>query len=139
MIYEQDIYKLIPQRPPIVMIDGFDGISPTEAHTTLTVKPDNIFCQDGKLQEPGIIEHIAQSAAALSGYADFLQNEPPKIGYIGEIKKCNIDDLPNVGRQLSTHLQIVAEAMGIKLLQAEVTVAGKQVADCAMKIFLRQE
>ncbi len=139
MFLGKDIYNLIPQRPPIVMIDGFEGISPTEALSTLTVLGENIFVQDNKLQEPGIIEHIAQSAAALSGYEDFLLNQPPKIGYIGEIKKCNIDRLPLVGEQLSTNLQIVAEAMGIKLLQAEVRIGDTIIADCSMKIFLRQE
>eukprot|EP00975_Prorocentrum_lima_P005690 1231614-Prorocentrum_lima.AAC.1 len=51
-------------RPPIVMVDSFFGIEENHSYSGLTVTADNIFCETRKLQEAGIIEHIAQSAAA---------------------------------------------------------------------------
>ena len=66
VIQGEGILNLIPQRPPIVMVDSFFGFEENRSYSGLTVTTDNLFCEAGRLQEPGIIEHIAQSAAAVS-------------------------------------------------------------------------
>lgn len=133
------LYDLIPQRPPIVMVDLLREPSATDADTGLTIHADNLFVENGLLREPGIIEHIAQSAAAFAGYTTFSQGLPPRLGYIGEIKKCRVHQLPAVGSQLHTHLTILGEAGGISLLQANTDIDGHPIAECQMKIFLKQE
>ena len=80
IISGEGILNLIPQRPPIVMVDSFCGIEDNCSYSGLTVTDDNIFCQEGKLQEAGIIEHIAQSAAARIGYIYLQKNEPVPLG-----------------------------------------------------------
>ena len=62
------IIDLIPQRDPIVMIDKFVGITNGISETQLTIKDNNIFVENGCFTEFGLIEHIAQSAAARVGY-----------------------------------------------------------------------
>lgn len=65
VIQGEGILNLIPQRPPIVMVDSFFGFEENRSYSGLTDHiTDNLFCEAGRLQEPGIIEHIAQSAAA---------------------------------------------------------------------------
>ena len=54
----EELFRLIPQRPPMVMIDRFYGIEENTSWSGLTVTTDNLFCRDGVLQETGIIEHI---------------------------------------------------------------------------------
>ncbi len=76
IISGEGILNLIPQRPPIVMVDSFCGIEDNCSYSGLTVTDDNIFCQEGKLQEAGLVEHIAQSAAARIGYIYLQKNEP---------------------------------------------------------------
>ena len=139
LLRDDGILQLIPQRDPIVMVDKFGDFEESGASTALTVESSNIFCQDGYLREPGLIEHIAQSAAAFAGFGTFQENLPPKLGYIGEIKRCHIYDLPAVGEELNTELRVVAQAGGVTLLNAEPHVAGKSVAECHMKIFLTDE
>lgn len=56
IIQGEGILNLIPQRPPIVMVDSFFGIEENHSYSGLTVTADNIFCETGKLQEAGIIE-----------------------------------------------------------------------------------
>ena len=63
-----EILGLIPQRAPIVMVDRFLGLEDGISTTCLEVRADNIFCNDGCLNECGVIEHIAQSAAARVGH-----------------------------------------------------------------------
>ena len=132
-----EIFQLIPQRPPIVMVDVLWSADEAGAETGLTVLEDNIFVRNGHLREPGLIEHIAQSAAAFAGYGTFARGEEPRLGYIGEIKDCNLLTLPAVGDALRTTIRMVAEAGGIRLISAETRVGEKIVASCLMKIFLK--
>ena len=94
----EDIKKLIPQRPPIMMVDTFWEATDTDARTGLTIQHDNYFVQNGKFREPGLIEHIAQSASAFAGYGYFKQGKPAPIGYIGEINVCGMSMMGNVFR-----------------------------------------
>lgn len=138
LLQGSELFKLIPQRAPMVMVDTFFGADETCAKTGLHILADNIFCQDNALQEPGIIEHIAQSAAAFAGYAPYTRGEEPKLGFIGEVKKCKITRLPQVGSFLCTQLRIVGEAAGITLMAAEVYDDEECIASCQMKIFIKE-
>lgn len=134
----EGIYRLIPQRPPIVMVDTFFEADAVSASTGLTIKSDNIFCQGNQLQEPGLIEHVAQSAAAFAGYAPYTRGENPKLGFIGEVKKFKINRLPQVDEVLKTSLRVLGEAAGVTLIAAETKVGEECVATCQMKIFIRE-
>ena len=130
------IHSLIPQRAPMMMLDAFFGGSDTEAYTGLTIQADNLFCVDGRFTEPGLIEHIAQSASALAGYKAYCRQQTAPVGYLGEVKKCRIFRLPEVGEQLRTSVQILSEALKISLLSAEIKSGNDTVATCQMKIFV---
>jgi predicted hotdog family 3-hydroxylacyl-ACP dehydratase len=134
----EDILKLIPQRAPIVMIDTLYEADDTSATTGLSISSDNIFVKDGILQEAALIEHIAQSAAAHAGYKTFQNNIPPKLGFIGEIKKCKINYLPKVNETLKTEIKILAEALGITLISAQTYSNETLVSSCQMKIFIKE-
>ncbi len=134
----EGLYKLIPQRPPIVMVDAFYHANAEEAETGLTVSADNLFCENKCLREPGLIEHIAQSAAAFAGYAPYMKGESPKLGFIGEIKHFKVNRLPIVGDILQTKLRVLGEAVGVTLIAAETLLEGEVVASCQMKIFIKE-
>lgn len=130
---------LIPQRPPIVMVDVVWSADEQSADTGLTIQEDNIFVKDGLFREPGLIEHIAQSAAAFAGYGTFVRGEEPQLGFIGEIKDCVFNLMPPVGSELRTHTQLVTEIGGIRLINAEVRLKDELVATCVMKFFLKDD
>ena len=94
VIQGEGILNLIPQRPPIVMVDSFFGFEENRSYSGLTVTTDNLFCEAGRLQEPGIIEHIAQSAAARIGVIYTRQGEKVPLGFIGSVDKLKIYNLP---------------------------------------------
>lgn len=138
IIHGEGILGLIPQRPPIVMVDSFFGIEENCSYSGLTVTPDNIFCEAGKLQEPGIIEHIAQSAAARIGFIYTRQGAQVPLGFIGSVDKLRIYDLPEVGMKLFTEITIVQEVFDITLIAAQVKADEKLIAECRMKIFIKK-
>lgn len=134
---QEDILRLIPQRPPIVMIDGFEGLDEAGvSHTTFTVPSHNMFCEDGRLNECGIIEHMAQSAAARVGWIALEKGEEVRLGFIGSINKFEVGRLPRVGQKLCTDIVVVQEVFGISLVKAVVSVDGEKVAEGEMKIVL---
>ena len=61
------VISLIPQRPPMVMVDALLSYTATTGAAGLTIAADNLFVQNGQLQEAGVIEHIAQSIALHKG------------------------------------------------------------------------
>ena len=135
----EGLYKLIPQRNPIVMVDTFFCADEESAETGLHVQLGNVFCEGGFLREPGMIEHVAQSAAAFAGYAPYTQGETPKLGFIGEVKKFKINRLPKVGEFLHTRLRVLGEAAGVTLIAAETKSDEEILATCHMKIFIKED
>ena len=139
IIHGEGILGLIPQRPPIVMVDSFFGIEENCSYSGLTVTSDNIVCEAGKLQEPGIIEHIAQSAAARIGFIYTRQGAQVPLGFIGSVDKLKIYNLPEVGIKLFTEITVVQEVFDITLVSAQVKAGEELIAECRMKIFIKKE
>ena len=131
-----NILDLIPQRAPIVMVDEFLGMEDNMSRTRFTIHKDNIFVDDDRLSECGLIEHIAQSAAARVGYIFSAKNLPIPIGYIGSVNNFVVSSRPAVGDTVTTTIEIIQEVFSITLIEAHCYVDGVEIATCRMKIFL---
>lgn len=140
IIHGEGILGLIPQRPPIVMVDSFFGIEENCSYSGLTITSDNIFCEAGKLQEPGNHRaHSAQSAAARIGFIYTRQGAQVPLGFIGSVDKLKIYNLPEVGIKLFTEITVVQEVFDITLVSAQVKAGEELIAECRMKIFIKKE
>ena len=109
--------SFIPQRPPIMMVDKLIMFSESTIVGALTVKSENIFVKNNLLQEPGIIEHMAQTVALHTGFDFFLRNEKAPTGYIGSIKFIEIEKLPKVNDEIITEVTIIQEFLGVTLVE----------------------
>lgn len=135
----QNIKRFIPQREPILMVDQLVSVNDCIAECCFTIQETNFFLNEkGQMAEPGIIEHIAQSASAFAGYKAFLNGatEPP-IGYIGEIKNFHCYRCPQIGEELKTTITFGTELNGITILSGETRISNELIADTRMKIFLK--
>lgn len=138
------VSALIPQKPPIEMVDKLWLNNETTTISGFTIKENNIFCQDGFFHEPGIIENIAQTAALRVGYIVSLMEKNgekvnPPVGYIGAIKKLIIHQLPKIGAELRTEVKIEHVVFDVTLISGKTTLNGDLVAECEMKIFLKKD
>ena len=139
MLYQgEDIKQLIPQRDPIMMVDALVSVEGDVCRTSLTITENNFFIEteDRLMAEPGLIEHIAQSASAMVGHRCVTQGEPAPVGYIGEVKKFHCHRRPAVGEVLSTTVTMGAEINGITIVTAETRVGEELVADTQLKLFI---
>lgn len=138
LVTKENIIDYIPQRQPIVMIDTLEYCEGNITITNFEIKKDNIFVKDGVLQEPGIIENIAQTAAAKAGYEIKKYGAEPMVGFIGAIKDLIIYDLPKVGDILQTTVTLKMEVMGVTLIEGRSVCNGTDIASCEMKIILQK-
>ncbi|MDR0742748.1 MAG: pseudouridylate synthase [Tannerella sp.] len=138
-ITDFDVTELLPQRPPFIMVDKLIHYDPLRVVTTFTVREDNLFCKNGVMEESGLIENIAQTCAAKTGYRDLTEPERDgvvKIGVIGMIKRMDIYRNPRVKEQLTTTADILEEVFNSTLVGAKVEIDGELIAICEMKIYL---
>ncbi|HOH85021.1 MAG TPA: hydroxymyristoyl-ACP dehydratase [Bacteroidales bacterium] len=134
-----EILKLIPQRPPIVMVDKLISAAGKKTVSGLKITLDNIFVADNCLQEPGIIENIAQSAALGVGYLCQAKNEKIPIGFIGAVSNLKIFSLPRVNTEIITEIQVEYEVLEATIISSKVFCDKQLLAQAEMKIFLKTE
>ena len=133
-----NIIDLIPQRPPMVMIDQLELCTIDITITNFTIKADNIFCKDGLFNEPGLIENIAQTAAARAGYIAKQKNEEPVVGFIGSVKRLKINALPKVGSQITTSVESLHDIGNVSIVKGVIKQNNEVIAECEMNIFLEE-
>jgi|AntAceMinimDraft_17_1070374.scaffolds.fasta_scaffold22482_3 3-hydroxymyristoyl/3-hydroxydecanoyl-(acyl carrier protein) dehydratase len=136
---KNNIIDLIPQKFPMVMVDGLISNDEDVTVSKLQLNEFNIFCSDGYFHEPGLIENIAQTAALRSGYEAAENHEEPVVGYIGSVKRMIIKDLPKDNDTLKTKITIINRLMNVLIIQGEVMVDTKLMAEGEMNIFLQQK
>jgi len=138
-IQGDSLFKLIPQRPPMVMIDALLDVSDDSALCTLAISNDNIFCsKEGLFEEAGLIEHIAQSAAAMVGYEYYKQNQPAPIGFIASVDRLECFYKPATGSVIETKITTIQRVSDIMVVSGVVTERGNKVAQCNMKFYINQ-
>lgn len=136
MITGKELFFLLPQSYPMLMIDTLVSSDYNKTITNLTITEENIFCFKGKFREPGIIENMAQTAAVRSGFEASKNNKKVKTGYIGSIKNLKIISLPNTNQILTTKLFLKTEIGNISVITASVTCLNQLIAECEMTIIL---
>ena len=140
MFREIDILELLPQRPPFVMVDHLTDYSETQSSCDLTIRPDNVFRENGELAAAGLIEHIAQTCAARLGYYNiYVLKEGVRLGFIGEVKDLDIVRLPREGETIETTIVVMQEIFDVTLVTAEVRVGEETIATTRLKIAQGQQ
>jgi predicted hotdog family 3-hydroxylacyl-ACP dehydratase len=133
------ILNYIPQRPPFVFVDSLIESSEQETTSVYNIVQDHILVEDNFLTEGGIIENIAQTAAAGVGYAYHNKNESVPNGFIGAVKGLKIARLPKVGEVLTTRVEVLQEVFGITLIKGTVCIASEEIASAELKIVLENK
>jgi len=134
-----DILAYIPQRSPFVMVDEIVYSQDAVTQSRFVVKADNIFVENGSLKEPGLVENIAQTAAARAGYTAKAENKPVSLGYIGAIKNLTVSGFPKVGEEIVTEIKIENQIFDVSLISGKVTCGDTVLAKCEMKIFITNQ
>ena len=130
------ITNLIPQRSPSTVVDRLLSCDMTDAVTEFVVREDNIFLDQMTLAPTGIIENIAQSCAARMGCINMQQKESVKLGFIGDIRNCEIIRRPKCHETMTTYVNIIEDIFNLTLASVTVKVDDEVISTARIKIAL---
>lgn len=134
-----DIKKLIPQREPMIMVERVIAADEGTVTTALQITTDNLFCSEGQFSEEGLVENIAQSAAAMSGLTAHRDGTPVKRGFIGSVRGLKVRERPTVGSEIITTVELIGKVLNVDMVRGVVKLEGRVVAECEMRIFLEDQ
>jgi len=132
----ENILSLIPQRPPFVMVDELVFSDENMTRTTFRISADNVLVTNGEFTEAGLMENIAQTAAAGTGYIAQAENKPVALGYIGSVKNFEVFALPKVNDELLTEVKIEEQVFDMTIISGIVKRGDTIIARCEMNIFI---
>ena len=137
LLNKENITEIIPQKAPFVMIDNLISADENGFKSSFQVRNDNIFFKDEKLQEPALIENIAQTVAAGFGYVDRQAGGEPKIGFIGAISKLKVHTLPTLNSEITTIVKHLYQFENVYLVKGENFCENQLLVECEMKIVVQ--
>lgn len=134
-----DLQNILPHREPMLMTDEVLEINHDSVTTKFLVKPDNIFCENGKFNEAGLIENCAQTCSTITGQNHFLDDESPEvIGFISNIKKVKIHALPGCGAEIVCKARLLSEFENICHIACESFAGEQLLLEAEMVMFLQK-
>ncbi len=139
MALENNISSLLPQKPPFVMVDQLLHSDEMVTRSSFRITEDNVFTINGQFTEAGLMENMAQTAAARAGYMAGLENKPVKVGYIGSVKNLEIFGLPQTNDNILTEIRIEDQVFNVSIISGRVWCNDKLIAQCEIKIFMERE
>jgi len=104
--------------------------------TNFKVTAGNVLVINGLFTEAGLMENMAQTAAAGAGNLARIEDRPIANGYIGAVKNFEVFELPAVNEELITETKIETRLLNIAIVSGTVWCNEKIIAQCEMKIFI---
>lgn len=135
---QKNIDTLIPQKSPFIMVDSLMSVHENGAKSSFRVTGENVLVDKGHFTEAGLMENMAQTAAARAGHQAVTENKAVEVGYIGAVKNLEIFDLPAIGDELITEIQIENHIFDVTVISGTVMCNDKMIATCEMKIFIKK-
>lgn len=132
-----NMMQYIPQAPPFQMVDRLIATNEVQTICSFTIPEAYIFVDQGVFTEPGIIEHMAQTAAAGSGYTAALEDKAAPVGFIGAIKNFKLHALPRVGDTIITTITVEHIIGNVQIVIAATKLKENVIATAEFKIFLQ--
>ncbi len=132
----QNAAELIPQKPPFVLVDKLLYADENASCCSFEIPEGNIFVNQGYYSTSGLVESMAQTAAAGTGYLYKKENKPVPVGYIGAVQKLEVVDWPPANTEITMEINLLTNILQVSLVSGIVKYRGKMIASCEMKIFV---
>jgi hypothetical protein len=132
----QDAGTLIPQKMPFVLVDKLLYADTNTSRTSFKIPEENVFVKSGFYSTAGMVESMAQSAAAGTGYLFKIADKEVPIGYIGAVQKLEVFDWPPAKAEIHMEINLLTKIMQVSLVSGIVKYDGNIMASCEMKIFI---
>lgn len=132
----ESITSYIPQRPPFLMVDELLEVNDAATKSRFLIHDGHIFVNEGLLEVSGMVENIAQTAAAGVGYACKVKNEDVPIGFIAAVRDLIVHNNPASGTEVETVTTNLQQIMDVSIVKGEMFQNQTLLASCELRIFL---
>jgi predicted hotdog family 3-hydroxylacyl-ACP dehydratase len=132
------ILRLLPHRPPMLMVDGLEDAAPGTFRARLTLRPDNPFIDgDGNLERAAYPELIAQCFAAGAGSSVGGEDggERP-LGFLAGFRDIVVLADAGVGDVLVTEVTVATTLGNVSVVDGIVTGPQGVLATGQIKVYL---
>lgn len=133
------VQTLIPQQQPFVMIGELISCSGIAAIASYTIPADNVMVTDGVFSEGGLLENMAQTAAAHAGARSVAEQKPVQKGYIAAVRSFDVHRLPLAGTRIDTEIRVDDQAGDVTMVSGRIECAGELIASCRMTVVTAAE
>jgi predicted hotdog family 3-hydroxylacyl-ACP dehydratase len=135
----QNAAEFIPQKPPFVLVNKLLYADENTCCCSFKIPEGNIFALKGFYSTPGLVESMAQTAAAGTGYLFKKENKTVPIGYIGAVQKLEVTEWPPAKAEIMMEISLLTNILQVSLVSGIVKYKGKIIATCEMKIFVNAQ
>jgi len=136
-----DVEPLIPHKKPMIMIDGYCKIDDKRAFSEKTFSADDYAVGRGFVMESILIECLAQTVAAHSGYNAVVEkNSPPGQGMLVTVDAFEFYERVPPTATITIHIEQRDQFGSFTMYRGTVSRMGRPVAKGDIKVFnARQE
>ncbi|MFA5768870.1 MAG: hypothetical protein WC871_04940 [Bacteroidales bacterium] len=132
----RSLYKYIPHRPPIFLIDSYYGRDGQASYSGYTPVKDSFFCPGEIFLEEGIIEHAAQSVALAAGIDTLKRGGEVVPGFVGSVNDYNFYAPVHVGEEIVTALKEIYKFKGFSVIKVKTFFYDRLVAEGELKVVI---
>lgn len=131
-----DIHSLLPQQEPFVMVGALTHYDDKTVRTETVIAADNLLVDGGSMSVAGMLENIAQTCAARTGYISkyILHRDDIKPGVIAAVDRLKVSRRPNVGETITTEIRLAAAYLGMTMFDADISAGGETLLTTSMKL-----
>ncbi|MEZ4601630.1 MAG: hypothetical protein R2940_17715 [Syntrophotaleaceae bacterium] len=129
--------KLIPHRRPMQLIKALESYEDGAGTVVAEVEPGNPLLEpDDSLAEVGLLELMAQSYAAVQGYADSFSGLPPRQGFLVGVRGVSFYARPRLGDRLEIRVRVTTRLEGFAIVEGSVRRNDEILAEGNIKLFI---
>lgn len=123
-----DLVRLIPHRPPMVLVDGVERADADGCAALWTVPADSPWVERGRLLRSAYVEIAAQTAALHAGLADGGSGRPARRGHLALVSGLRIHGDARTGDVLRSVARLVTSFGMMTRVDCRIERAGDGAA-----------
>ena len=128
---------LLPQRPPMLLLDRLLTCTPSEGTADARILAGNLFrLPDDTVHTAALFELMAQAYAAVQGFQNTLAGKPVAIGYLAGITRAVVHGAARVGDRLLVSVRQTALFPPFVRAEARVLRDGETLAEGELTLFI---
>ena len=128
---------LIPHRRPMQLIDALEAFDGETGTVSAVMEAGNpLLEEDGALAEVALLELLAQSFAAVQGYADSFSGQPARQGFLVGVRKVSFYLRPRLGDKLEIKVRAAARLEGFAVVEGSVRRGDELLAEGNIKLWI---